>query len=313
MKRNCFITRSLHHVHLTNLFSFSRNLNSNHSNKPQEATEPAFGYHTEKSYDRMLGLGQSAQAYADDDDAKLKQTKETMVGVPGCGQAHDLEYPHHGGHSSSHHQHSGILPSECSGPTLSTGAGTVGIPGCGRVTNKVVSDHDNNARSTLAGFDTTNMTEARMNSKNLPVGCQDTSMPHFDGSMNQRIPGAGLPQSEPHHIDAWSNISSFGTGTNDQDMMHPQAAPLDSYNEHMVRDETSDNSASSYTVHTHGSPADIPSATQRSEGSKNYQYGMNDQHTTVPRNYATGKAYPSSDLKNVDADISNVKNEVLRN
>ncbi|CAI1705710.1 hypothetical protein SEUBUCD646_0N01330 [Saccharomyces eubayanus] len=260
----------------------------------------------------MLGLGQSAQAYSANDDTEMQQTEEKMAGVPGCGQAHDLEYPHHDNHSSPHHQHSGILPSECSGPTLNTGAGAVGIPGCGRVTNKVVSDRDNNARSTLASFDTSNMTEARMNSKNLPVGCQNTSMPHFDGSMDQRIPGAGSPRSEPHHIDAWSNIPTFGAGTNDQNIMHPQAAPLDSYNEHMVRDETSDNSASLYTVHTRGSPADIPSATQRTEGRKNYLYGMNDQHS-VPRNYATDKADPSSVETSADPDISNVQSEILRN
>ncbi|EJS42044.1 YNL195C [Saccharomyces arboricola H-6] len=261
----------------------------------------------------MLGLGQAAQAYSNNDDTDMDQANDKVAGIPGCGKANDLKYPHHDEHASSHQQHSGILPSECPGPFLNTGAGSIGIPGCGKATNEVFNDYDNTARSTLASFDVSKMTEARMNSKNVPAGCQDTSMPHFGGSMDQPIPGAGSPESKPHHIDAWNNVSSHGTDSNEQDMMHPQAAPLDRYNEHMVRDETFDNPTSSYAIHSRGTPTAIPSLTQKTEGNKNMEYGMNDQHA-VPRNYTIGGTDCSTNqTSTADSNISDVKNEVLHN
>ncbi|EHN00606.1 YNL195C-like protein [Saccharomyces cerevisiae x Saccharomyces kudriavzevii VIN7] len=259
----------------------------------------------------MLGLGQSAQVYANDGDANMNQAKSKKPGIPGCGMANDLEYPHGDKRSSSNQHHFGILPSECPGPTLNTGAGSVGIPGCGKVTNKVVNDHDGSTRSTLANFDVSKMTEARMNSRNVPPGCQNTSMPHFDGSIDQHIPGAGSPQPKSHHIDAWDSISSCGADNNNQDMMHPQAAPLDRYSEHMVRDETSDNATSSYTVHAQGSPANISSATQKVDGRKNHEYGMNDRQT-VPRDCVTVDTnLPTNRISATGPNIANVKNEVL--
>ena len=237
--------------------------------------------------------------------------KDKVADTSRPNKPNNLQYPPRDTRFSSHKQHSGILPNECPGPTLNTGAGSVGIPGCGKVRNKKVTDKDNITRSTLASFDASNMIEARMNSKNIPVGCQDTSMPHFHGSFAQHIPGAGSPQSEPHHIRAWNDISSYGTDNSDPNMMHPQAAPLDRYNEHMIRDEKFNSSTSSYTAHVRGSPADIPVASQDTEGKKNYEYGMKDQYT-VPRNYAIDETNPSMNLSSTaDPDILNLKNKVL--
>ncbi|CAI5017070.1 BBT_HP_G0130180.mRNA.1.CDS.1 [Saccharomyces cerevisiae] len=101
------------------------------------------------------------------------------------------------------------------------------------------------------------MTEARMNSKNVPIGCQDTSDPHFNGPIDQHVPGAGSPQSQPHHIDAWNSVSSRRADNNNQDMMDPQTASSDRYNEKMMREENSGVSASSYTTKVQGYPATI--------------------------------------------------------
>lgn len=259
----------------------------------------------------MLGLGQSAQAYSSDDALNMNQAKDKVREIPGCGRASDIKYPHSGEHVSPHEQHSGLLPSECPGPTLNTGAGRIGIPGCGKVTNKVVSDRESNARSSLANFDSSKMTEARMNSKNVPIGCQDTSIPHFNGPIDQHIPGAGSPQSKPHHIEAWNSVSSCRSENNDQEMMDPQAAPLDRYNEHMVRDETSGVSASSYTAHVRGYPVNVSSVNQETGGGKNCEYGMNDRYN-VPRNEIRNETNPSTNLPNpADPNISNPKNKIL--
>ncbi|CAI4707107.1 CCQ_1a_G0044520.mRNA.1.CDS.1 [Saccharomyces cerevisiae] len=257
----------------------------------------------------MLGLGQSAQAYASDDALNMNQAKDKTYSVPGCGRASDLKYPHRDGHSSSHEQRSGILPTECPGPTLNTGAGSIGIPGCGKVTNRVVSDYNKNARSTLANFDSSKMTEARMNSKNVPIGCQDTSDPHFNGPIDQHVPGAGSPQSQPHHIDAWNSVSSRRADNNNQDMMDPQTASSDRYNEKMMREENSGVSASSYTTKVQGYPASIPSFNQETEEKETY--GVGDRHN-VPRNQIMDETNPSANVLNAtDHSISHPENKVL--
>ena len=259
----------------------------------------------------MLGLGQSAQAYASDDAINMNQAKDKTYSVPGCGRASDLKYPHRDGHSSSHEQRSGILPTEWPGPTLNTGAGSIGIPGCGKVTNRVVSDYNKNARSTLANFDSSKMTEARMNSKNVPIGCQDTSDPHFNGPIDQHVPGAGSPQSQPHHIDAWNSVSSRRADNNNQDMMDPQTASSDRYNEKMMREENSGVSASSYTTKVQGYPASIPSFNQETEEKETYAYGVGDRHN-VPRNQIMDETNPSANVLNAtDHSISHPENKVL--
>lgn len=97
-----------------------------------------------------------------------------------------------------HHRH-GILPEDVSGvDLLHLEKDKVGIPGCGKGSSHHekmhMSQHVVNPNMTV---------ESRMNEKTIPENAQNTSMPQFGKNIESAIPGAGLPDAHPHHIDAF--------------------------------------------------------------------------------------------------------------
>lgn len=159
---------------------------SEHISKTNHSQE--FGYHSAEDYAKILGEGQAAQAYVNESDNMQSNTHHNMqsgshhdhdvhmgrAGIPGCGTASHLDYPHTGHGQHYDHHKVGMHPNECPGKDLlHMSPNKVGIPGCG----------------TAGGFTGENIS-ARMNSKNVPMNAQDTTDPEF-GPQSRNIPGAG--------------------------------------------------------------------------------------------------------------------------
>lgn len=163
--------------------------------KDSDKHNQEFGYHGAEDYARILGEGQAAQNYVtnntksennskdelDVDKLNMQSTSHPMhtgkTGIPGCGTATGLNYPHTGHSVQYEHHRIGMFPDECPGKDLlHMGHDKVGIPGCGQ------------SRGVAGG--PTKMVGSNMNSKNIPMGAQDTTDPGF-GPQTRNVPGAG--------------------------------------------------------------------------------------------------------------------------
>ncbi|KAL3232409.1 hypothetical protein RNJ44_04325 [Nakaseomyces bracarensis] len=246
-----------------------------HNDINSDQNNQEFGQHGAEDYAKILGEGQAAQDYVNKkhNNKSLEMefsvnansntntntnsnssTQTGKAGIPGCGKASNLDYPHSGYHQHSDHHNVGMFPEECPGKDLlHMGHDKVGIPGCGQSGNQ--QSNLGNQQSNLVGSKTNSRTgpiktadaqfgaqlkdnsgagrmgdtsdvhdyskghkgefiSARMNEQNIPMGADDTTDRSF-GPQTKNVPGAGRMED-----DKRQNIGSGHHGSGHHESGH---------------------------------------------------------------------------------------------